>query len=159
YPLSIVLVALVALVLDIFGGAHGHLAVTAPFVLAVVFIAVVWGRGPATVAALASAIVYNYLFIPPVTSFSVPTTEEGLLLVSLLAVALVLGTSRDRVLRAEQEVRNLAASERLQKTLLDAISHDLKTPLTAIMGSLIVLSEGQGLTESDRKELVSVAYG
>lgn len=159
YPLSIVLVALVAVVLAVLGGSPGRLAVTAPFLLAVVFIAVVWGRGPATVAALASVIVYNYLVIPPVTSFSVPTTEEGFLLVSLLAVALVLGTSRDRVRRAEQEVRNLAASERLQKTLLDAISHDLKTPLTAIMGSLnIVLSEGQRLTERDRKELVSVAY-
>ena len=159
YPLSIVLVALVAVVLNAFGGAPGQLVVTAPFVLAVVFIAVVWGRGPATVAALASVIVYNYLFIPPVTSFSVPTTGEGLLLVSLLAVALVLGTWRDRVRRAEQEVQNLAASERLQKTLLDTISHDLKTPLTAIMGSLsIFLSEGQGLTESDRRELVSVAY-
>jgi two-component system sensor histidine kinase KdpD len=159
YPPSIVLVALVAVVLNAFGGAPGQLVVSAPFVLAVVFIAVVWGRGPATVAALASVIVYNYLFIPPVTSFSVPTTEEGLLLVSLLAVALVLGTWRDRVRRAEQEVRNLAASERLQKTLLDTISHDLKTPLTAIMGSLnIFLSEGQGLTARDRRELVSVAY-
>jgi two-component system sensor histidine kinase KdpD len=159
YPLSVFLVMLVAAVLYIAGVAPGQLAVTAPFVLAVVFIAVMWGRGPATVAALANVIVFNYLFIPPAFSFSVPTTEEGLLLMSLLAVALVLGTLRDRVRRAEQEVREFGARERLQKTLLDAISHDLKTPLTAIMGSLnIILSEGQGLTAGDRKELMAVMY-
>ena len=159
YPLSIVVVALVAVGLDVLGVAPGQLAVTAPFLLAVVLIAVVWGRGPAIVAALASVILFNYLIIPPAPSFSVPTSEEGILLISLLAVALVLGTLKDRILRVEREVRELAASEKLQKTLLDAISHDLKTPLTAIMGSLnIFLSEGQHLGESDRQELVDVAY-
>ncbi len=159
YPLSIVVVALVAVGLDVLGVAPGQLAVTAPFLLAVVLIAVVWGRGPAIVAALASVILFNYLIIPPAPSFSVPTSEEGILLISLLAVALVLGTLKDRILRVEREVRELAASEKLQKTLLDAISHDLKTPLTAIMGSLnIFLSEGQRLGESDRQELVDVAY-
>ena len=159
YPLSIVVVVLVAVVLYALGVAPGQLAVTVPFLLAVVFIAVVWGRGPAIVAALASVILFNYLFIPPAYSFSVPSAEEGLLLISLLAVALVLGTLKDRMLRVEREVRALAASERLQKTILDAISHDLKTPLTTIMGSLnTLLSEGQRLGEGDRQELVVVAY-
>ena len=159
YPLSVVVVALVGGVLYALGVAAGQLAVTAPFLLAVVLIAVVWGRGPATVAALASVILFNYLLIPPAHSFSVPTSEEGFLLISLLAVALVLGTLRDRMCRIEREVRELAANEKLQKTLLDAISHDLKTPLTAIMGSLnIFLSEGQRLGRGDRQELVELAY-
>ena len=159
YPLSIVVVLLVAAVLYAFGVTPGQLAVTAPFVLAVVLIAVVWGRGPAIVAALASVILFNYLFIPPQNSFSVPSSEEGLLLISLVAVALVLGTLKDRMLRVEQRMRDLAASDKLQKTLLDAISHDLKTPLTAITGSLnTFLFEGRGLGEADRQELITVAY-
>lgn len=159
YPLSIVVVLLVGAVLYALGVAPGQLAVTSPFVVAVVLIALVWGRGPAIVAALASVILFNYLFIPPQNSFSVPSSGEGLLLISLLAVALVLGTLKDRVLRVERRMRDLAASDKLQKTLLDAISHDLKTPLTAIMGSLnTFLFEGHRLGEADRQELVTVAY-
>jgi two-component system sensor histidine kinase KdpD len=56
-------------------------------------------------------------------------------------------------------VRQLAASEKLQKILLDTISHDFKTPLTSIVGSLnSLLFEDRRLNELDRKELIETAY-
>lgn len=159
YLLSTVVVVLVSVILHALGVPAGYLTVTTPFLLAVVLIATVWGRGPATVAALASAILVNYLLIPPPYAFSAPASWEGFLFISLLAAALVLGTLKDRTLQIERKVRQLSASEELQKTLLGAISHDLKTPLTAILGGLnSLLTEGDRLEEGDRRELVAVAY-
>lgn len=159
YVLSVVMVLIVAVGRYAIGVTPGHLAVTAPFLLVVVLIAVVWGRGAAIAAALASALAFNYLFIPPPFLFSTPTADEGFLVISLLAVALVVGSWKERTLRVEREVRQLAASEKLQKTLLDTISHDFKTPLTAIVSSLnSLLCEGERLGEGDRRELVETAY-
>jgi len=159
YVLSVVVVLIIAMARYAVGVTPGHLAVTAPFLLAVLLIAVVWGRGAAIAAALASALAFNYLFIPPPFLFSTPTADEGFLVISLLAVALVVGSWKERTLRVEREVRQLAASEKLQKTLLDTISHDFKTPLTTIVSSLnSLLCEGERLGEGDRRELVEAAY-
>jgi two-component system sensor histidine kinase KdpD len=157
--LGVFIVLTMAAALYALGVTPGHLAVSAPFMLAVVLIAAVWGRGAAIATSLASALVFNYLIIPPANAFSRPTPDEGFFLISLLAVALIVGTWKERTLWTERRVHQLAASEKLQKILLDTISHDFKTPLTAIVGSLSSLVvEGHRLNECDRKELIETAY-
>ncbi len=159
YAFSIGSILLVSAILYAFRIAPGALTVALPFVLAIVVVAVLWGRGPAVIAALVSAVVINLLFVPPSDGFSIPTGDEGLVAVSFLVIALVLGTLKERVGAVEQTNRDLALSQQLQKTLLDTISHDLKTPLTTIIGSLNTLvSERSNLDEQSRLELVTVAY-
>ncbi|HET6408123.1 MAG TPA: DUF4118 domain-containing protein, partial [Chthoniobacteraceae bacterium] len=51
---------------------------------------------------------------------------------SQLAIAL----GKERAFRAESEARVVRDSEKLQKTLLDSVSHELKTPLAAIHAAL-----------------------
>jgi two-component system, OmpR family, sensor histidine kinase KdpD len=157
--LGVLLVLTVAAALYALGVAPSHLAVSAPFLLVVVLIAAVWGRGAAVVAALASAPVFNYLIVPPPYSFSTPTPDEGFFVISLIAAALIVGGWKERTLRVEHQMRQLATSEKLQKVLLDTISHDFKTPLTSIVGCLnSLLFEGRRLNELDRKELIETAY-
>jgi two-component system, OmpR family, sensor histidine kinase KdpD len=55
-------------------------------------------------------------------------------------IALVL--DRQRLRDAEQRTRLLAESERLSKTLLNSISHEMRTPITAIASAASSLSEG-----------------
>jgi len=99
------------------------------------------------------------LIIPPPYAFSPPSSGEGILVISLLVVALAVGSWKDRTRRVELRVRELAASEQLRKTLLDTIAHDFKTPLTAIVGSLTSLrSEQHRLAGEDRRELIETAY-
>lgn len=133
-----------------------------PFVLAVQITAFTWGRGPAVAAAVASAATFNYYWIGTPYAFEPPTPQEWLLFAALLAIALGIGSVTDRMRLARQQARDLAASDRLQRALLDSISHDLRTPLTTIMGSLTTLLAEEGpvgrLDGPARKELLSIAY-
>jgi len=91
-------------------------------------------------------------------SFNLPTLEEGLLHTGLLMFAVGLGIAIDRMRQARAEANRWAASERLQKVLLGSISHDLKTPLTGVIGCLSAVLEEQTLDEPARHELLTIAY-
>lgn len=159
YVLSVVCIVLLGFALYYIGLADKRVAAAVPFLFAVFLVALAWGQAPAIVAAVASSVMFNYLIVPPPNAFSVPTIEEIVLFIGLLGVACGLGMVTDRMHAVREEAKELAASERLQKTLLNCISHDLRTPLTAVMGSLsTLLAEGDQLDETVRQELIGIAY-
>jgi two-component system, OmpR family, sensor histidine kinase KdpD len=58
-----------------------------------------------------------------------------------------------------ERVRVLVESERLRNSLLSAVSHDLRTPLTAIAGASSTLIEGaDGIDPATRRELLESIY-
>lgn len=82
--------------------------------------------------------------------------------VGLLAIGMITSTSTTRIKKQkaalEERERKLihADKERLRANLLRAISHDLRTPLTSIIGSSSSYMEGaKSLTESEKTMLVS----
>jgi len=64
-------------------------------------------------------------------------------------------------IQLSDELRNvqvLKATEKLQTALLNAISHDLRTPLVSVIGTLSSLQEeGIGLDDAAKKNLIQVA--
>ena len=61
--------------------------------------------------------------------------------------------------REKEETAMLAENERLRANLLRAVSHDLRTPLTSIMGNADnLLSSGETLDEATRRQLYSDIY-
>jgi two-component system sensor histidine kinase KdpD len=158
YLCTVVFVVAFAWVLFNVEEQHEEIGTTIPSLLVVLLIAGAWGRGPAITAAVTIAIMKNYLLVPPSNAFTSPTVKEIVHLVGFLAVAIGLGTAIDRMKRAREEANRLAASERLQKVLLGSISHDIKTPLTGVIGSLSTLLEEPTLGEPARHELLTIAY-
>ena len=67
---------------------------------------------------------------------------------ALLAAAL----ERDRLQAEVVETRALRRSDELKTALLRTVSHDLRTPLTAILTAGSALAEGE-LSRADREEL------
>ncbi len=66
----------------------------------------------------------------------------------------------ERVILAEEarQIKLLQEAEKLQNALLNSISHDLRTPLVSITGSLTSLDEqSDSLTEENRKSLILTA--
>ena len=71
------------------------------FLLAVVLLALVLGRGPVLFAGAASALAWNYFFLPPRFTFIITSTEDGVLFGLYFVVAIVLGQLVARI-RAQE---------------------------------------------------------
>lgn len=71
---------------------------------------------------------------------------------SLIATALERAGAAERVAHAEAE----RESERLRSVLLDSVTHDFRTPLTAIKASAQSLLSGAELDEAARTDLLTV---
>ena len=165
--------------------AHVNATTVALALLLVVLLsATVWGSRPAIVAAVAGALCFNYFFLPPVGAFTIADSDNWIALFAFLVTAIVVGQlsarARQRALEAEtarseierlyqesqevferaSEAKALRRSEQLKSALLDAVTHDLRTPLTAIKASATTLLEAANaelpLSRADRRELLEV---
>jgi len=71
------------------------------FLLTVVMLALFLGRGPVLLAGAASALVWNYFFLPPRHTLTITSAEDGILFGLYFAVAIVLGQLVARI-RAQE---------------------------------------------------------
>lgn len=83
--------------------------------------------------------------------------ENSVLLSILGECALALENSRNA--REKEEAKLQAENEKLRANLLRSISHDLRTPLTAISGNAsILLSDIEGIDTETRKQMYGDIY-
>lgn len=111
---------------------------------------------PVLVAAVFSAMVWNFFFIPPVFTFRIGSTEDGLMFLLYFVVALVNAVLNLRIRRADRRAREREQQERslgLYTTLFNSLSHELRTPIAAIVGSVDTLQHAQ-LDNTQRAELL-----
>lgn len=91
----------------------------------------------ATLVSLVATLALNFFFIPPVHTFTVAETQNWVALVVFLIVAII----ATNLSAAAQERAREAQRADLASTLLASLSHDLRTPLTAIKVALENLGE------------------
>jgi two-component system sensor histidine kinase KdpD len=128
------------------------------FLFAVLVSALRWGLGESVYAAILSILVYDFLFVNPVHTFIIASSQDVLMLLAFLVVAVLTGNLMLRIRRQAQDMvqaRVLAETERLRTALLSSVSHDLRTPLASIIGSATsLLSYGAEYDESAQTELL-----
>jgi len=106
------------------------------------------------IASFIGVFAVNYIFTYPFLEFNFtitgyPLTFFTMLVVSLLTSAMTTQIKLQEHLRAESE------KEKLRADLLRAMSHDIRTPLTSIVGSTsLLLSEDCALSEEKKRELL-----
>jgi K+-sensing histidine kinase KdpD len=127
------------------------------YVLAVVAVAVVCGLAYAIPVSVGSMLVFNFLFLPPVHTFALRESENWVALAVYLSVGVVVGelaTRSRRLAREAVEAETLRQADAVKTAVLHAVSHDLRSPLTAIRAA----SEGLDnaavhLSATEREEL------
>lgn len=108
-------------------------------------------------AALTSVIAVNFAFTAPYMQIDFTPYGYPLTFMTMLAVCFAVSTLTTRVKRQEK-LRVESEREKVRANLLRAVSHDLRTPLTTISGSIsAVLESGSGLDERQRRELLEDA--
>lgn len=155
-------------------------AIALILLLVVVLVATLFQRWAALTASILAALSFNYFFLPPYYTLTIDKPQDWVALFVFLAVAIAVGhlsaTSNKRRAEAERlykeledaferasEAEALKRSEKLKSSLLDAVTHDFRTPLTSIKASVTMLIEdvhlGKGkhaLDSHGRAELLDV---
>lgn len=176
--------------LKLFGTHVNTTTVALGLLLVVLFVAAGWGSRPAVLASLLGVMCFNFFYLPPVGRWTIDDPDNWIAFFAFLVTAVTAGqlsahanrraeeadAARREIERLYRELRDafeqtsqaeaLRQSERLKSALLDAVTHDLRTPLTSIKASVTTLindfrakvqgRESAALDEEGRGEMLEV---
>lgn len=176
--------ALVTGAIELLKGHVPVLSLAVLYLLAIIPVAVAWGIVFAVGVALGSMLAFNYFFVPPLYTFTIEDTKNWFALLVFVVTAVVvselasrsrrraeeaeaafralrdLTEERERLAEEVLEAEALRRSDALKTALLRAVSHDLRSPLTAILASADALaSPGLALEPDDRLGLAETIRG
>jgi K+-sensing histidine kinase KdpD len=175
--------AAVTLVLRLLGQSINSTTIALMMLLVVLFVAAYWGARPAIVASVLGVLCFNFFFLPPIGTLSIADPDNWLALTAFLITAVTAGqlsarakrraeeaeTGRREIERLYDELRSaferashaeaLRQSERLKSALLDAVTHDLRTPLTSMKASVTTLLDDVNSRPGDASPAVLSGEG
>ncbi|ADQ17831.1 integral membrane sensor signal transduction histidine kinase [Leadbetterella byssophila DSM 17132] len=100
---------------------------------------------PIILVAVMSALLLNLVFIEPVWHYKINSSENVLLFLIYLSVALVSSVLSYKLKTERAKIRDQKEREKtleLYNTVLNSLSHELKTPISAIIGGVDLLKDG-----------------
>lgn len=175
YGVAVVIICAATVILKSFGAHVNSTTVALTFLLLVLFVATAWGPRPAVLASVVAAASFNYFFLPPVGTFTISDPHNWVAIIAFLLTAVTVGQlsahakqrteeaehGKQEIERLYEELRDafnrashaeaLRESEKLKSALLDAVTHDLRTPLTSIKASITtLLDEVRGRTDGNQ---------
>ncbi|WP_077612795.1 sensor histidine kinase [Clostridium sp. Marseille-P2415] len=120
------------------------------------------GYVPGVIASFISVICVNFVFTYPYMAFNFtmegyPITFIALLIISSITSATTTHLKeQSRILNEREKLLMEAEKETMRANLLRAISHDLRTPLTGIIGASSAYLENSGcMPDTEKTNLVS----
>lgn len=161
-------IALITFLLEPFHAVINTATIALAFLLLILFIATFLGRNPALVASVAAMLCFNYFFLPPVRTWTIAEPQNLIAWAAFMITAVTAGQlsayAKRRAEEAEKQKREierlydelktafakaseaegLRQSEKLKSALLDAVTHDLRTPLTSIKVLATTLLDSEG---------------
>lgn len=162
YTVSIASVLLVAFLCYTVKGIIGYKVAALILLMTVSVIAALFEIMPVMISAVSSSFILNFFFIPPLYTFRVGSAEDLLMFLLYFSIVLVNAVLTSRIRKAEQQTRDKEEKEntiRLYATLLNSLSHELRTPISTILGAVDTLSENtQKLSKSDQSALLAEIY-
>jgi len=122
------------------------------FVLAVMVISrVTDGYFYGTVASFLGMFLVNYIFTYPYFAFNFSISGYPLTFITMLAVSITTSTMTTQV-KQQEKIKAAVEQEKIRSNLLRAVSHDIRTPLTSILGASSALLENESAISPERRE-------
>src|SRR5215213_1828278 len=170
-------IVVVTVLLKLLGEHINSTTVALGLLIVVLLVATGWGSRPAVLASLLGVVCFNFFYLPPVGRLSIEEPDNWIALFAFLVTAVTAGqlwararrqaeeaeVGRREIERLYTELRDafertsqakaLEQSERLKSALLDAVTHDLRTPLTSIKASVTTLLDDPRSAASDEGAL------
>jgi two-component system sensor histidine kinase KdpD len=141
YLLATVVLAALTVVLDGLRSRLNQTSIALALVLLVVLVAVRAGRAPALYTSILAGLAFNFFFIGPFYTLRIQRPEDVVAFIVFVTTAILVGQLSSRLEKRVIEADQLQRSEQLKTALLDAVTHDLRTPLTAIKAAITTLRE------------------
>ena len=157
--------------------------VSLTLLLIVLLSATLFGSRAGLAASIAGILAFNFFFLPPFYTLSISDPENWVAFGAFIITALIAGQlsgyarrraeeSESRQMKIEglydelksaveqvSEAEAIRRSEKLKSALLDAVTHDLRTPLTSIKASVTTLLSDEGnanLDDASKREMLEV---
>lgn len=176
-------IALTTAVLLVFREYLNSTEIALTLLLVVLFSSTLFGSRAGLVASLAGIFCFNFFFLPPFYTLTISGSHNwvafGAFIVTALIAGQLSGYARRRAEESEARQRKIESlydelkdafeqasdaeavrrSEKLKSALLDAVTHDLRTPLTSIKASVTTLLGGPekaDLDDESKKEFLQI---
>lgn len=174
-------VVLVTLVLAPIVNYLNPTIVALALLLDVLVVATLFGSRPALVASLLGVLSFNFFFLPPLYTFTIADPQNWAAFAAFLVTAVIAGqmssyaqrrateseAQRKEIERLYMELKEAfeqasqaeayRQGEQLKSSLLDAVTHDLRTPLTSIKASVTTLIDGSASREATSDSKVELS--
>ena len=154
YFVSIMLVLLVATACYFSIDFIGNKVVALLLLMIVSLLAMLFDILPVLVASALSALIWNFFFIPPVYTFHIHKAEDLLMFLLYFVIASVNAALTFKIRKAENKGRDREEKEntiKLYNTLLNSLSHELRTPISTIIGAVDTLKESKDKLSIDNQ--------
>lgn len=158
-PVAAILIATVMLLP--FTHQINSTTVALTFLLIILCFATFFGRNPALLASFVGMLCFNYFFLHPLRTWYISAPENLVAWAAFTITAVIAGEMSTYAKRRAEEAERLYGelqtafdqaahnealrqSEKLKSALLDAVTHDLRTPLTSIKAAVTTLLDSEG---------------
>jgi two-component system sensor histidine kinase KdpD len=159
YIISISLILCVSIICFLASDLLDYKVVALLLLMSVSLLAMLFDIFPVLLAATLSALIWDFFFIPPRFTFNISATDDILLLAMYFMIAMLNAVLTFKIRQMESKIALKEEKERTLKlydSLLNSLSHELRTPIATIIGATDLLNENATkLTETTKKELLT----
>lgn len=157
YLVSLILILIIAIPSYFIADYIGYRVVALMLLLGLSILAILFDIFPVLVSAILSALIWNFFFIPPLFTFVINSAEDTLLFLMYFVVATINAVFSFKIRDFQKRAREKEEKEKaikLYNTLLNSLSHELRTPIATIIGSIDTIKENEkNLSDANKSEL------
>lgn len=105
------------------------------------------------IAAILGVVGVNYIFTYPYMAFNFTLSGYPLTFLTFLMVSVITSTLTTKI-KQQERLRAENEKEKMRANLLRSVSHDIRTPLTSIIGATSTILDNPSLSPAEQRELL-----